>query len=266
MPRRKTSLLEDIVDIVSMMPWWLGLLLAVASYLYLSHYAMQPVEAISITPGLPPNIASHMFKGFAVVLQYLVPLLCVTGSIISFFKHRKRNALFDAAAVSGKKALDGISWQEFELLVGEVFRRKGYSIEERGGEGADGGVDLVLYKDGEKSLVQCKQWRANKVGVKVVRELYGVMAAEGASGGYVVTSGRFTTEARRFAAGREIDLIDGDELSKLIGTLEAQLEEAPTCPKCGSQMVKKRAKKGESKGVEFWGCQSFPRCRGSRSL
>jgi restriction system protein len=50
-------------------------------------------------------------------------------------------------------------------------------VAEIGGGGADGGVDLVLTKPGksggEKFLVQCKQWRAYKVGVDVVRELYG---------------------------------------------------------------------------------------------
>ena len=38
----------------------------------------------------------------------------------------------------------------------------------------------MLRKDREKFLVQCKQWKAFKVGVTVVRELYGVMAAHGA--------------------------------------------------------------------------------------
>ena len=82
---------------------------------------------------------------------------------------------------------------------------------ESGGGGADGGVDLVLTRDGEKHLVQCKQWRAFKVGVDVVRELYGVMAAKGAAGGFVVTSGRFTDEAQDFARGRNVQLVDGPD-------------------------------------------------------
>jgi len=40
--------------------------------------------------------------------------------------------------------------------------------------GADGGIDLRLKKDGERFLVQCKHWRAQRVPVEVVRELYGV--------------------------------------------------------------------------------------------
>ncbi len=48
-------------------------------------------------------------------------------------------------------------------------------------------MDLELRKEGELHLVQCKRWRARKVGVEIVRELYGVMTALGAVGGYVVS-------------------------------------------------------------------------------
>ena len=36
----------------------------------------------------------------------------------------------------------------------------------------------------------------------------------------------------------------------------------PSCPRCGSFMVLRKAKRGDHKGREFWGCQRFPRCRG----
>jgi len=49
-----------------------------------------------------------------------------------------------------------MSWQQFETLVGEGFLRRGGRVKETGGGGPDGGVDLVLSKDGEKTLVQCK--------------------------------------------------------------------------------------------------------------
>jgi restriction system protein len=41
-------------------------------------------------------------------------------------------------------ALNGMTWQQFEQLVGEAFRLQGYTVAEIGGGGADGGVDLVL--------------------------------------------------------------------------------------------------------------------------
>ena len=34
------------------------------------------------------------------------------------------------------------------------------------------------------------------------------------------------------------------------------------CPKCGSSMVLREAKRGQNAGKKFWGCKNFPRCRG----
>jgi restriction system protein len=42
----------------------------------------------------------------------------------------------------------GLSWRGFERQLAEVYRQKGYQVEETGGGGPDGGVDLKLRKDG----------------------------------------------------------------------------------------------------------------------
>ena len=154
--------------------------------------------------------------------QYVVPVLCLAAAVVSASQRRQRHDLV-ASVAQGRApdVLDGMSWQEFELLVGEAFRLQGYEVAEIGGGGPDGGVDLVLRKDREKFLVQCKQWKAFKVGVQVVRELYGVMAAKGAAGGFVVTSGSFTEEAIAFASGRNVRLIDGPKLFGLIQQAKA---------------------------------------------
>ena len=65
-------------------------------------------------------------------------------------------------------------------------------------------------------LVQCEECRAFEVGVPVVRELYGVMAAKGASGGFVVTSGRFTAGAEAFAKARNVQFLDGPKLERML--------------------------------------------------
>lgn len=40
------------------------------------------------------------------------------------------------------------------------------------------------------------------------------------------------------------------------------LAQAPNCPKCNSEMVKRVAKKGARQGQTFFGCSRFPKCRG----
>ncbi|MEI5579262.1 restriction endonuclease, partial [Streptomyces brasiliscabiei] len=80
----------------------------------------------------------------------------------------------------------------------------------------DGGVDIWLKKDGELSLVQCKHWKTRKVGVQVLREMYGVMLANQATRMIIVTSGSFTSEAIQFIEGKRFWLVDGNELVNMI--------------------------------------------------
>lgn len=160
------------------------------------------------------------------------------------------------------------------MLTSEMFRRKGFAVIERGGNGPDGGVDLELRFDKDKYLVQCKQWKSQKVGVAIVRELYGVMAAEGAVGGFVIASGEFTDDAKNFAEGRAIELVATDQLLHLIGSTASgdttssapASGTAPVCPTCSATMVARVAKKGASAGQRFWGCSRYPACRGTRPL
>ena len=42
--------------------------------------------------------------------------------------------------------------------------------------------------------------------------------------------------------------------------------DAPQCPKCGKQMLKRMCKKGINSGKEFWSCSAYPNCNGTRNL
>ncbi|WP_437207211.1 restriction endonuclease [Planctomicrobium sp. SH664] len=152
---------------------------------------------------------------------------------------------------------------EFESLVSEVFRRQGYILEQIGGGQPDGGIDHRLSKAGEVVLVQCKHWHIQKVGVKIVRELLGVVTCEGVQSGIVMTSGRFTPESRQFAAKVPIRLIDGHELLEMIQKLQANPKHVrtdahddtatPHCPKCRMPMTLRTARKGPHAGSQFLG-------------
>ena len=217
MARHKQGLFEDLIDVVAKLPWWGGVVLAAIAYLVLHPIAIREVVLVTKPGEMGGMVGAQMGKTFAMFGQYLLPFACLIGSVVSALKQRKRNQLVEQTQVRGKQnALLDMSWREFEMLVGEAFRRRGYTVVETGGNGPDGGVDLVLKKGNEIHLVQCKQWKAFKVGVDVVRALYGVMAAKGAVGGFVVTSGRFTSDAKAFAEGQNIDLIEGESLLDMI--------------------------------------------------
>ncbi|MDF1485365.1 restriction endonuclease [Ramlibacter sp. H39-3-26] len=279
--RSKGGLAEDVFSLAAVLPWWVGVVLAIVTYAVLHRFAVGEVAA-NVAPGqMGEMIVGQLVKALATWGQYLVPLLLLAGAVASAIGRRKRQGLAaEVAASADDAALRSMSWRDFELVAGEAFRLRGYTVIETGGGGADGGIDLQLTRGGETFLVQCKQWKAYKVSVNVVRELYGVMAAQGAAGGFVVTSGVFTADARSFVQGRNIELIDGPALKKMIDAVQASKKlgatsvpasepsavAEPACPRCGGAMVKRVAKQGANAGKAFWGCSSYPQCRGVRAI
>lgn len=270
MARQRTSTFEDVIIIASKLPWWVGFTLAITSYLVLHFYATRPLAPPSAPgPGQFGSAAVHsMFTTLAMIGQFLLPFAFSVGALVSAVgSFRQKKLLEETAKSPDVAALNSMTWQEFEMLVAEYYRQKGFAVSREGGNGPDGGIDLCLRKGNDHYLVQCKQWRAFKVGVQPVRELYGVMAARGSAGGYFVTSGEYTSDAVEFAKGRNLDLINGVRLKQMIdevhGKVQSPIQESelPICPKCGGALVKRVASKGKNIGKEFWGCSNYPRCR-----
>ncbi|SDX63900.1 restriction system protein [Allochromatium warmingii] len=282
MARKKRSAFDDIVEIIARLPWWVGLLLAVVSYFGLHALTITPPSTTPAIPGqIGDIIVAQMFYMMAFYGQYLLPAIFTVGALVSILRRHKRTQLYqNVSHAPNQKALEHLTWHEFELLIGEWFRHQGYTVVETGGVGEpDGGVDLVLSKQNQTYLVQCKHWKAVQVGVNVVRELMGVIAVQNATGGFVITSGRFSDEARRFADQAQITLIDGHQLRRLLRqhskistispaaqNIPVSPETAPICPKCGATMVLRTASKGANAGRSFWGCSQFPVCRATRPI
>jgi len=246
---------ESVLNLLARLPWWVSIIVAGTAYFFLKY----------LMPAVP--IKNPIFKAFAGAAPVVAPLVCLVllfPAIISAINSFGTKRLLDKQ--KDLESIKSLSWREFEELVGEAYRRQGYFVLENQGEGADGGVDLRLRKDGNKVYVQCKHWKRN-VGVKVVRELYGVVKAQKAAKGIIVTSGTFSAAAERFASGKEIELVDGKELLELVADVQKQPQIqksqalSKTCPRCGKQMILRTAKKGKHAGEKFWGCSGFPDCR-----
>jgi restriction system protein len=105
--------------------------------------------------------------------------------------------------------------------------------------------------------------------------MYGLLAANYAHGAVIITSGIFTQEAKNFASGKPIDLVEGKQLADLVGSVQktaagaskVQVNQASTvnvCPKCGAELVVRTVRKGANAGKQFYGCSRFPACRYTR--
>ncbi len=285
MSRRRSEsdrFLDELLEMLRVAPWWVGPPVILLTWLLFRFIAPAILNGVAPTDG--NSIAVPVTKMFSTVSVMLSPYIAGAVGLVWVVALFKK--LGDSNRLERQTGIDSIRalpWREFELLLAEAFRRQGYSVADTGGV-ADGGIDLILSRDGREAVVQAKQWKAWKVGVKVVRELFGVQKARGAAAAIVVTSGRFTREASQFAAQNGVELIDGPALEQMVATVQrsggipsmppevevaaepARALVAPSCPVCGSPMVRRTAKRGANTGQAFWGCSGFPACRGTRPL
>jgi restriction system protein len=249
MPRRKASWADELV----LLPWWVSFGVAAFAWLFLPAMLPQPMRGLAA-------IATIFFGAMA----------CISA-LRSWQTGRMLEQQTDL------QSLRELSPKRFEDLLGEAYRRQGYEVEETLGGGADGGVDLVLSREGGVTIVQCKRWKGKPVPVQTVRELYGVLNHKRASAAKLVATTTFTREAVVFAEGKPIELVDANALLQLLRSVQtsgkivlppagARDHLAPSCPRCGAKMKMRLAKHGTHAGERFWGCPNYPSCRGTREI
>lgn len=137
---KKSGALEDLFEIMTKVPWWIGVVLAIGFYLGLHAYASQINEPLTTAGHAASFAVQTIFKTFAGIFQYILPLVCLAGAAVSAWKNSQGNS-----------------------------------------------------------------------------------------------TGQFI----------------------------AKSPVAPSCPACGSLMVKREAKRGARAGGHFWGCAEYPKCRGT---
>lgn len=258
------------------MPWPVGILAGIIGFI-LVRYGIQ--WFLSLQGGMLAQAFAQQSSPVFAPLAWMLLGICWIAALASYLNARKRRRFLDTRTTL--ESLAASDWRQFEQLVGEAFRRQGYAVEETGLGGPDGGIDLILRKDGQRTLVQCKQWKRQQVGVSVVREMAGLLAHHQAQAVKIVCSGTFTADAETFARDKRIELIGGEQLLAMIQSLKT-VEDAPVpinqrmeptlaapehpapdaapCPRCGGALVQRV---NRSTGQRFLGCSNFPKCRGT---
>lgn len=266
---------KPLIEAMSSWPWPLNIALGVAGFAALHWGApLWRAQATSLYTKAVLDVAAIPLLAWGWLA------LCSIAALASHAAARRRSRLLDTRTTL--QSLSDTGWRNFERLVGEAFRRQGYAVEETGLGGADGGIDLILRRDGRRVLVQCKQWKRQQVGVSVVREMYGLMAHHQADAVQIVSTGRFTRDAQTFAHGKAITLIPGEALLDMIRAVQttapapaARIEPqlpvqtrsppaataAPTCPRCGADMTQRNNRQTRD---PFLGCTRYPLCKGTR--
>jgi len=152
-----------------------------------------------------------------------------------------------------------LSAEEFEWLVGELFRRETWEVRETGRQdGPDGNIDLELTGKNGRTIVQCKRWDSREVGVDEVREFAGTLMREGLHGsdGIFVTLSKFNRPALAEAKRIGLNLIDRYDLYERV----KKVRRTEPCPICTTPMVFGHSRYG------WWFHCEVAGCRGKKNL
>ncbi len=174
-------------------------------YCYLSLKANR-----SAVENMPGGLSGTRYLAFLSVRCH--DLQDVTPYEVDYYPHVERQAVHRA-----------FTPESFEHFVGKLLSNWGYRYEVTS-RTRDGGIDILAYNDepvvGGTIFVQCKCYApGNPVGVSAVRELYAVVQDRRANKGILVTTSDFSADARRFATGKQIELINGEELQRLTASM-----------------------------------------------
>jgi Restriction endonuclease len=113
------------------------------------------------------------------------------------------------------RSMDGA---RFEVFVADLFRAMGHRVVLYGGAG-DQGVDMIVYPEGERIAVQCKN-HSKPVGNRPVQEVYAGARHHRCVEAWVVAPAGYTTGARDLAKSTGVSLHDANTIHQWISRVD----------------------------------------------
>ena len=136
-------------------------------------------------------------------------------------KWKESKAKFDKIEALRKKLALKSYWQTFigrgrafEIEFSELLKNLGFIEVILTQASNDGGVDIIAFTASYRIAVQCKA-HSKPSGPAHVRELYGVVCGDGYKYGMLVNPSGFTKNAKEFAKGKNLYLVDLDGICKM---------------------------------------------------
>ena len=148
-------------------------------------------------------------EAYALYAIFVALPFLVIGCYAGWQQLRAPSAERIAATLESLRAL---SWDEFSAALEDAYRRDGYGVTRLNVAGAD----LELTKSARVTLVCGKRWKVARAGIEPLRDLDAARQAREAHECIYVAAGDITDNARAFAAEKNIRLLQGAELVKLL--------------------------------------------------
>lgn len=181
---------EALFHILLRQPWWLSALIAALLF--------------GIGQLVYPPVA------FFVALPFLL--------LAAYVAYRQLRGTGPVDAGARLAALREMSWENFSLVVTEAYRRQGYAVT----EARDSAYDFELTKNGRRTLLACRRWKASSVGPAPLRALAQAVDRLEAYNGICIAAGEFSANARAYAATAPITLVSGSDLVRLVAAVRSR--------------------------------------------
>ena len=109
-------------------------------------------------------------------------------------------------------AVRAMSWIDFATALEHAYRRDGFEVTRVAGAAAD----FMIRKDFRTALVSCKRWKMAQTGVEPLRVLAAEREERETQECVYIFAGTISDNALRFAAQKNIRLVGGPELARLL--------------------------------------------------
>ncbi|EOO25032.1 hypothetical protein ICM_05980 [Bacillus cereus BAG1X2-3] len=118
---------------------------------------------------------------------------------------------------ANREYLEKMDPRKFEYLIADLFHSQGYRAQVTPCSN-DGGKDIILWKDDEVKFVEVKRYTKEFIGRPYIQKLHSAIIDGEAKGGYFVTLSHFNENAQQYAANKNIELIDGNDLIDMLNS------------------------------------------------
>ncbi len=165
-----------------------------------------------------PSAATHVLASAFPIGQALAPRMLV-GVLVAALVASAAVAVYQRirASRSGIAGVDRMDVKTFEAFLASLFRDLGYEVAGSRVHG-DFAAELVVVKDGRRTVVEGKRWSKKHLGITAVQEALAAMTDFACDDAIVVANRQFTHPAKKLANANDIQLWDREALvGKLLG-------------------------------------------------
>ncbi|WP_227936441.1 restriction endonuclease [Alkalihalobacillus deserti] len=173
------------------------------------------------------TISNFSIFDWVLIATFFIAIILFITLAFNIFRTKKREYLnsqreYRISRNSDYDKLIGMSPAQFEEHIAELFRYLGYEAKVTPKTG-DGGKDIILKRDGEMSLVECKKYTTTKVSRPDIQKFHSAIIDMNAKEGFFVTTGYFTQPALEYIVDKPISAIDLPRLLNIIEEIRRKI-------------------------------------------